>query len=87
MFVSGLGGKNIRDQELDGPWWASIYTSDQGAKHGALFCTYFVNGAPNQASCYFKNVDGEVPDQFGLVSAVPGATFASITWPSLNGRR
>src|SRR5439155_928271 len=37
VFVSGLGGSSIRPQLLDGPWWASVYTSTQGANYGALF--------------------------------------------------
>jgi hypothetical protein len=68
-FVSGLGGQSIRDQELDGPWWASIYTSTQGANHGALFCTFY-DTQEDHASCYFKDIDGVVPDQFELISAV-----------------
>ena len=71
VFVSGLGGASIRDQELDGPWWASIYTATQGANYGALFCTFF-DTAEDHASCYFKDIDGVVPDQFELVSAVNG---------------
>src|SRR5437867_7063965 len=35
VFVSGLGGKSIRPQLLDGPWWASANTSPQGANYGA----------------------------------------------------
>jgi len=38
VFHSGLGGKSIREQVCEGPWWTSIYTSDQGANYGALFC-------------------------------------------------
>lgn len=67
-FVSGLGGLGIRNQDRDGNWWAAIYTSDQGANHGALFCTFFVGGVPNQASCYFKDIDGEIPDRFSIIS-------------------
>jgi hypothetical protein len=70
VFVSGLGGHSIRDQERDGPWWASIYTKDQGANFGALFCEFFADGAPDRASCYFKDIDGNVPDRFELISAV-----------------
>ena len=70
VFVSGLGGHSIRDQELDGPWWASIYTSDQSANFGALFCEFFADGEPERASCYFKDIDGNVPDRFELLSAV-----------------
>ncbi len=68
-FVSGLGGRSIRDQQLSGDWWSSIYTSTQGANFGALFCTFFYI-QENHASCYFKDIDGVVPDQFELISAV-----------------
>jgi len=70
-FVSGLGGLSIRNQDREGSWWAAVYTSDQGANFGALFCTFFVDGEPHQASCYFKDVDGAVPDRFDLISNVP----------------
>ncbi len=70
VFVSGLGGKSVRNQERGGPWWASIYASDQNANHGALFCTFFVNSKPNRARCYFKDIDGNIPDQFELISNV-----------------
>ena len=39
-FVSGLGGKSIRDAEdgLDNnPWWANVYHSKNGGQHGTLF--------------------------------------------------
>jgi hypothetical protein len=70
VFVSGLGGHSIRDQERDGPWWASVYTKDQGANFGALFCEFFADGEPERARCYFKDIDGNVPDRFELISAV-----------------
>jgi 3',5'-cyclic AMP phosphodiesterase CpdA len=69
-FVSALGGKSIRDQDRDGPWWAVVYTSDQKAKFGALFCTFFVAGEPNRARCYFKDIDGRVADRFVIISDV-----------------
>jgi hypothetical protein len=69
-FVSGLGGHSIRDQELGGPWWASIYTKDQGANFGALFCAFFAGGEPERARCHFKDIEGNVPDRFELISAV-----------------
>lgn len=69
-FVSGLGGKSIRDQELSGDWWASIYTSNQGAKAGALFGVFNHNGAKDLARFYFKNIDGEVIDSFFAKSNV-----------------
>lgn len=70
VFVSGLGGKTIRDQELSGDWWASIYTSNQNANHGALFGVFNFNGVANLAHFYFKNIDGAVPDSFYVLSEV-----------------
>lgn len=69
-FVSGLGGHSIRAQRRDDPWWASIYTADQDAAFGALFCEFFKDGDPERASCYFKDIDGNIPDRFDLISAV-----------------
>ena len=70
-FVSGLGGFSIRPQiRPSESWWASIYTSDQDANFGALFCTFFVNSKPDLARCHFKDIDGNVPDQFELISKV-----------------
>lgn len=62
MFVSGLGGRSIREQKRGGDWWASIYTASQGATHGALICDF----ERNTARCFFKAIDGSVPDQFTL---------------------
>jgi len=77
-FVSGLGGSSIRDQERSGAWWASIYTSTQGADDGALFATFHVDGDPRLADFYFKDVSGVVADEFRVTStlgaAAPGAT-------------
>jgi hypothetical protein len=70
-FVSGLGGVSIsRQYRRNDPWWAFVYTLDQDANFGALFCTFFVNGKPNHANCYFKDIDGNVPDKFELISKV-----------------
>ncbi|MCH7559933.1 MAG: S8 family serine peptidase [Thaumarchaeota archaeon] len=76
-FVSGLGGQNIRDQERCFPTsypygcngeWANIYTSDQGAQPGALFCEFNVNGQADKATCYFKNISGQTIDTFNITS-------------------
>ncbi len=65
VFVSGLGGKSVRDQERGGEWWASIYTSTQGATHGALFATFY----EDVADVYFKNIEGQVIDSFSIQKA------------------
>jgi hypothetical protein len=74
-FVSGLGGKSIRNQDrclpatfpygCDGEW-AKIYTSDQAATYGVLFITFNVNGDTRKATAYFKNIDGQIIDQFEI---------------------
>lgn len=71
VFVSGLGGESIRDQQLSGPWWASVYTSEQGANHGALFGIFNYQGDPRLAHFYFKDIDGVVADEFFVRSALP----------------
>lgn len=62
VFVSGLGGTSPREQQRDGDWWASIYTSTQDAANGALFCDFI--GV--SAECYFRAIDGAEPDRFSL---------------------
>jgi hypothetical protein len=90
-FVSGIAGKSIRDQELSGAWWASIYTSTQNANHGALFGTFNYQGDPCLAYFYFKNIDDVVVDEFYVEStcgpcgdAAPASVVASVyrrgTW-------
>ena len=78
-FVSGLGGRSIRAQFLTGNWWASAYASTclQGdpickpnANFGALFGVFNVDGQPNKASFYFKDINGRIVDQFVVVSDV-----------------
>jgi len=73
VAVSGLGGTGIRNQDrclpktapygCDGEW-AVIYTSDQNAKFGALFMTFHVDGDPRRARGIFKNVSGQIIDEF-----------------------
>ncbi|MCH8003870.1 MAG: metallophosphoesterase [Nanoarchaeota archaeon] len=72
-FVSGLGGYSIRvqnDELAANDWWATVYTSDQNASYGALFCIFNENGIKNKAHCYFKDIDGNIPDEFDIVSNV-----------------
>jgi hypothetical protein len=86
-FVSGIAGHSIRAQNAGlaaNPWWASIYTSTQGADHGALFCTFNVGGVGNRAQCYFKDLGGTIVDQFELWSLhnppppVPSVSMAGL---------
>ena len=79
VVVSGLGGKSIDKQERCLPTsypygcndeWANIYTSNQGANFGALFCSFHIEGDPSKAECYFKDISGNIPDVFTITSFV-----------------
>ncbi len=85
-FVSGLGGSSVRDQERGGDWWASVWTSTQGGDNGALFAEFYVDGDPRLARFYFKDVAGNVPDDFRVRSDVglegPAPTPAPTPTPT-----
>lgn len=66
-FVSGLGGRGIRDAEsgLDqNPWWADVYHSDNGGQYGALFGEFNYKGDATLARFYFMDIDGVERDEF-----------------------
>ena len=72
--VVGLGGHSVRAQTRCLPTtppygcngeWGFVYTSDQGATFGAQFIT-FNAGDPRRAVGYFKNVNGQVIDNFTI---------------------
>jgi len=72
-FVSGLGGNGMDDQNDElaaNDWWAAVYTPEQGADYGALFCVFNYNGVENKAHCYFKDINGRIPDEFDIESDV-----------------
>lgn len=50
------------------PMWAAIQTSNQGAKFGAQFIVFNVDGNPRKARGYFKNVDNETMDEFEITA-------------------
>ena len=78
-FVSGLGGNSVRAQSLGGNWWASIYAltclpadpvCQPNGNFGALFGTFNVDGQPNKAVFYFKDINGRTIDRFTVISNV-----------------
>lgn len=79
VFVSGLGGASIRNQQLDGDWWASVYTSDQDANFGALFGVFHYGGNPRLAYFYFKDIDGRIVDEFFAWSTLGNAPLPSCS--------
>lgn len=84
VFVHEIAGQGIRAQELSGNWWASIYTKTQGAKYGALFGAFNVDGMPNKAAFYMKTIDGKLIDSFTVISNVTPLTPA-VTLTAPNG--
>lgn len=81
-FVSGLGGKSIRNQDQDWSWMAAVYTSDQDADYGALFCTFNLSGQADHASCYFKDIAGKIADQFELTSNLGSESGSFVDVPA-----
>lgn len=88
VFVSGLGGKSIRNQDRCLPTlypygcsqeWASIYTSNQNANHGSLFLEFNINGDPHQAKGYFKNIDNQIIDEFEITNQTILSDITPIT--------
>jgi hypothetical protein len=71
-FVCGLGGRGIRRLVNDGAWFATVYTSSQGASHGALFGVFNYRGDPRLAYFYLKDVTGHVADEFFVSSPIGG---------------
>jgi hypothetical protein len=80
VFVSGIGGSSKRNQDRCLPSiypygcnfeWAKIYTTDQNAEFGALFITFNIDGDPTKARGYFKNINGEVIDEFEITTTTP----------------
>ena len=57
---------SLNTDDTSCPIWASIYTSNQGATYGAQFIEFNVDGDPNKARGYFKNIEGEVIDTFDV---------------------
>jgi len=91
VFVSGLGGQSVRDQERCLPAtfpygcngeWAKIYTSTQGATFGALFITFNVGGDPTKAQGYFKNINGQIVDRFDITRVDIAGNARALSRPS-----
>jgi len=74
VFVSGIAGKSIRNQKLclptTPPYGCSIYSSNQGANHGALFGEFNYMKNPCLAHFYFKDIKGNIPDDFFVESTM-----------------
>lgn len=81
VFVSGLGGVEIRDFEAashnDDTWWATTYASNRwykngalqpstAATYGALFINFHDGGNIKRATAYFKDLSGRIIDQFTI---------------------
>jgi len=62
---SGMGGQSNQDREdPQPPYWAQIVDKGQGV----TFCKFNYNGNPKMTYCYWKNVLGEVLDEWKMLS-------------------
>jgi hypothetical protein len=81
VFVSGLGGVDIRDFDGSGhnddTWWATTYASNRwykngtlqpatSASYGALFIRFHDGGNVKRAVAYFKDLNGRLIDEFTI---------------------
>lgn len=91
VFVSGLGGKSIRNQDRclpsEFPYgcnqeWAKVYTSNQQAKFGALFVEFNYDGDPTKARGYFKNIEDVIIDSFEITLKTNEAQQTTTPVPS-----
>ncbi|KAK9763339.1 hypothetical protein K7432_010074 [Basidiobolus ranarum] len=73
VTVAGLGGKSIDNwvnSAEKNEWWAALASKSNGAKYGALLCTFHIDGLPNKAHCDFRDIDGSVWDSFDIISDI-----------------
>lgn len=86
VSVTGLGGRSMREYDAglhdDDTWWSSLYTTnhylnngdivdDFNPTDGVLFIDFNVDGDPGKAHGYFKNVDGEIIDEYEILREQP----------------
>lgn len=67
LSVVGLGGRSIRPAQggrEENIWWANYSVSQNGAQYGAQLCTFHIDGDPRKAHCEFRDIDGNVRDEF-----------------------
>lgn len=77
VAVSGLGGRGINEQRNFGSQWANVYSRLNGARPGALFGVFNYDGQPDLARFYFKDIDGNIADNFYVRSATQTALLAA----------
>lgn len=80
VFVSGLGGVELRDFESShssNTWWATTYASNRwlkngttqpttSAAYGALFIRFHDGGNTKRAVAYFKDLNGRLIDEYTI---------------------
>ena len=70
-FVFRTWGIEIRKENEQAPWWASIYTATQGATFGVLFGTFKMIG-PNFISKEYRGDDRPLWCAQGILKLRPG---------------
>jgi len=70
VVANGLGGNSIdviNTGLAEMKYWGSTYCRNSNAEFGAFICKYNLDGDPNRALCYFKDIHGNIPDSFEVV--------------------
>lgn len=74
-FVGTVSGKAAEPKDS---YFAKIYTATQNAKHAVVFCTYHIDNDPRKAHCYYKNIDGEIIDEWNFYSKVDEVSAPAV---------
>ena len=69
--AASLPYASLNTSDASCPSWASIYTTNQGAQYGAQFIMFNVDGNPKKARSYFKNISGQIIDDFTIFADCP----------------
>lgn len=66
VTVTGTGGESIRScvENLALANWWNATGCNVNLNFGALFCKFNYNGENDKAFCYFKQIDGEIIDEY-----------------------
>ncbi|EPZ36111.1 hypothetical protein O9G_005248 [Rozella allomycis CSF55] len=72
-ILNGIGGKSISKGNstlIANPWWATVLDKDTNVNAAALICTFNINGDNRRAGCQLMDLNGNIWDEFRLLSNV-----------------
>jgi len=69
VIVQGLGGRGVRYNYRDAPYWAVKDNLNTSATFSGNICKYNYNGNPKQAYCYAIDLKKRLIDEFTITLA------------------